>query len=352
MRRLIPYLIVWSLGSARAETLEDAVRVLGRRVLDKLSVQERVVLQTRFLAPVLARERDRVDRSLREVLNRQAGAPAAAQLRVTVSAGMAHRVLVAEFSRGEEFAILMAEYDPAAEVPRAVQPHPRLERALLWEQDERILDAAAGPGSRGEFWVLDTERLSLRDRQGEVLRQTRVRRADSPWPRDVRGKLSFADGEARALLPGGQSGWPIAASFEAQPAGPNEFSSNGGKDRFFTAARVSANALVLAGADGKMRWSEAGAVRELEGPWGSEVTALANPCGSGLPLVLMSGRDGQSIGMFEPAARALRALGEGMILPGTLSALWPSEGDESATAVVRTPAGRYAAYRIFAGCGR
>ena len=352
MWRLIPLLIVWSLAAARAETLEEAVRVLGRRVLDKLSAQEKVAVQTRFLAPVLVRERDRVDRGLRDVLARQAGAPAAAQLRVTVSAGMAHRVLVAEFSRGEEFAILMAEYDPTAETPRAAQPQARLERAVLWEQDDWILDAVVAPGGRGEFWVLDTERLSLRDRQGEVLRQARVRRADSVWPRDVRGRIALADGEARALLPGGPGGWPIAGAFEAQPAGPNEFSANGVKDRFFTAARVSANALILAGADGKMRWSEAGAVRELEGPWASEVTALANPCGGGAALVLMSGRDGLSIGMFEPAGRTLRALGEGMTLPGTLSALWPSEGDESATAVVRTPAGRYAAYRIFAGCGR
>ncbi len=247
----------------------------------------------------------------------------------------------------------MAEYDPSAEAPRAAQPRPRLERALIWEQSERILDAASS-GGRGEFWVLDTERLTLRDRQGATMRQTRLRRPDSPWPRDGCARLTFSDGEPRVFLPGapGPSGWPIAVSFEAQPAGHNEFSGNGGKERFFTAARASPGALILAGVDGKMRWRDAGGSRELDGPWGSEVTALANPCGGGNLLLLMSSRDGQSLGMYEPSARALRSLGEGMTLPGMLSALWPAEGDESATAVVRTPAGRYAAYRIFAGCGR
>ncbi len=88
MWRLIQFLIALSLMAARAETLEDAVRLLGRRVIDKLAAQERVSVQTRLLDPVSARERDRVDRGLRDALAGHTGTTPTAQLRVTISAGM------------------------------------------------------------------------------------------------------------------------------------------------------------------------------------------------------------------------------------------------------------------------
>jgi hypothetical protein len=329
------------------------VRSLGRRVQARLVSLERISMQARALAPVPAGERDRVERGLRETLARNvAPAGASAQLRVTVSAAMAHRVLVAEFVRGEESAIMMAEYETSDAASRPMRARPVLERTLLWEQDERILDAAVVPG-QGDFWVLDTGGLTLRNRQGEAIRETRLRRNGDPWPRDVRGRLQMvAGGEPRAWLPGSGAGaWPVASGFEAMPSGENEFSAGGG-GRFFTAARISGSAVVLAGVDGRMRWSEAGAAaREIDGLWGTEVAALANPCGGGA-VVIASSRDGQSLGVYEPAPRALRAAGEVMTLPGTLSALWPAEGDTSATAVVRTAAGRYAAYRVSAGCNR
>jgi hypothetical protein len=300
-------------------------------------------MQTRALPPIPPGERERVDRGLREALAGHLGAASAAQLRVTVSATLTHRVLVAEFRRGEESAVMMADYD--AVESRPVRARPLLERTLLWEQDERILDAAASPET-GEFWVLDAEYLTLRNRQGEVQRQSRVRR-EQPWPRDVRGRVA---GNGRMWLPGDGSGpWPVAEGLDAAPAGENEFSL--GTARFFTAARISPAVVLLSGVDGRLRWSEGGPARELEGVWGSDVTALANPCGGGTAVVIVSSRDGQSLNLFEPAARTLRPMGEGMTLPGMLSALWPAEGD-AATAVVRTPAGRYAAYRIFAGCSR
>ena len=261
------------------------------------------------------------------------------------------RVLVAEFSRaGEEPAVMLAEYDTSDMVARPVRARPLLERALLWEQDDRILDVASGDG--GGFWVLDTERMTQRDRSGEVRRQVGVRRADVAWPRDVRGRVTVSSGEPHAWMPGSNA-WPLAPGLDASPAGENEFSTAGAKDRFFTAARVAPAAFVLAGVDGRMRWSEGGTQRELDGQWGSEVVALADPCrAGGGTIVVTSHRDGQSLGVFEPVARALRPAGDGMTLPGTLSALWPAEGDASATAVVRTPAGRYAAYRVFANCSR
>ena len=335
--------------------MDEAVRAMGRRVLTRLVPPERVALQTRGVAPLPPAEREQVERGLREALGRQTtakGGGATALLRVTVSAAMARRVMVAEFSRGEEAVIMMAEYDAPDAAPRPVRARPLLERTLLWEQDERILDAAVTP-ENGEFWVLDTERLTLRDRLGETRRQIRVRRDDVAWPRDVRGRIALGGGgEARAMLPGpGSTPWPLAPDFDAVPTGENEFSTAGVRDRFFTAARVSPSAVLLAGVDGKLRWSEAGVAREVEGLWGSEIAAVDNPCGAG-GLVIASSRDGQSLGVFEAAARALRPAGEGMTLPGILSALWPAEGVASATAVVRTAAGRYAAYRVFAGCSR
>ena len=340
MRRLIAVLPLF-FTVMPAETLEEAVRALGRRVESRLASADRVSIQTRGLPPVGAGERERVERGMRESLGRRlAPAGASAQLRVTISAAMARRVLVAEFARGDESTIMMTEYEPGDAAARPVRARPMLERAMLWEQDERILDAAAG-AENGEFWVLDTDGAVLRNRQGEVMRDLRVRRNGEPWPRDVRGRLVVAGAEPRVWLPGKPAGaWPVARGFEALPSGENEFAA--GTARFFTAARVSESALVLAGVDGRLRWSEGGSAREFEGQWGSEVAALANPCGDGAGAVLLvSSRDGLSLGVYEP--RTMRPAGEGMTLPGTLSALWPAEGETSAMAVVRTPAGRYAA---------
>ena len=66
LRRLIPILLMMQGGWA--ETLEDAVRALGRRVLTRLVSHERLSMQTRALPPILANERDRVERGLREAL--------------------------------------------------------------------------------------------------------------------------------------------------------------------------------------------------------------------------------------------------------------------------------------------
>lgn len=367
MRRPTPILLFLWLAQVSAATPEEALRELGRRLAARLGAQERLSIQTRALPPIPPSERDEVDRGLRVALGRHVAAAAPATVRVTVSAVIAQHVLVAEFRRGEEVSIMMADYEAPAAVRHPALARAVLERSLMWEQDEQILDAAAARPEVGELVVLDTERLTWRDRSGQVTRQLRVRR-DGPaaWPRDVRGRLSISSEGVRVWLPGwecragndgddghcatGATAWPLALQFQAAPAGSNEFSS-GGKDRFFGAARVTAGAVVLAGVDGRLRWSEAGAVRELDAAVGSEVVSLTNPC-DGSMVVVASSKDGQSLGVFDASPRGLRIAGEGMALPGTLTALWPADGEGAATAVVRTAAGRYAAYRVLASCSR
>ena len=367
MRRRTPILLFLWLAQLSAGTPEEALRELGRRLASRLGAQERLSIQTRALPPILPGERDEVDRALRLALGGHLSAAAPATVRVTVSAVIAQHVLVAEFRRGEEVSIMMAEYEAPVATRRPALARAVLERSLMWEQDEQILDATMARPEAGELLVLDTERLTWRDRSGQVTRQLRVRR-DGPaaWPRDLRGRLSVSGEGVRVWLPGwecragnnnvdghcaaGATAWPLAPQFQAALAGSNEFSS-GGKDRFFGAARVTASAVVLAGVDGRLRWSEAGAVRELDASVGSEVVSLTNPC-DGSSVLVASSKDGQALGVFDVSTRGVRAAGEGMALPGTLSALWPADGEGAATAVVRTAAGRYAAYRLLASCSR
>ena len=370
MRRPTPILLFLCLAQAVAATPEEAFRELSRRLAARLGAQERLSIQTRALPPIPPSERDEVDRGLRAGLGRHlAAAAAAATLRVTVSAAIAQRVLVAEFRRGDEVAIMMADYEPPTAIGRPAKSHAVLERSLMWEQDAQILDAAMAGPELAELLVLDAEHLTWRDRAGQSTRTLRVRRDGSgAWPRDLRGRVMVSNEGVRVWLPGwecragnrggddgrcgpGSSPWPVASQFEAAPASSNDF-TGAGKDRFFTAARVTPTALLLAGVDGKLRWSEAGAPIEIDATVGSEVVSLTNPC-DGRTVVAASGKDGQSLGVFEASPRGLRPAGEGMVLPGTLTALWPAAGGEgAATAVVRTAAGRYAAYRVLAGCSR
>ena len=368
MRRLTPILLFLCLVQAFAATPEEALRELSRRLVAKLGAQERLSIQTRALPPILPGERDEVDRGLRVALGRHIAAAAPATLRVTVSAAIAQRVLVAEFRRGDEVAIMMAEYEPPTAIGRPASTHAVLERSLMWEQDAQILDATMTGPELGELLILDAEHLTWRDRSGQSTRALRVRRdGTAGWPRDLRGRVMVSSEGVRVWLPGwecragnhggddgrcgpGSSPWPVASQFQATPASSNDFTS-GGKERFFTAARLTPAAVLLAGVDGRLRWSEAGSLVELDAPVGSEIVSLTNPC-DGKTVVVASGKDGQSLGVFEASSRGLRPAGEGMVLPGTVTALWPAGGEGAATAVVRTAAGRYAAYRVLAGCSR
>ena len=134
------------------------------------------------------------------------GAPWAAEIRLTV-VGESHALspLVAELRRGDERQILL---DSWPRTPPPSQPGANsdvrtgaaqvtLEKKLIWEQDQPILDAIRLDDS---VLVLDASRLLL-IRGEERLESVLIPRLH-PLPRDMRGRLLPKDSEFTAWLPG------------------------------------------------------------------------------------------------------------------------------------------------------
>src|SRR5262249_48173420 len=76
-----------------------------------------------------------------------------------------------------------------------------LERKLIWEQDEQILDIAFPSGA---MLVLSPSQVTLYTRAGGQweLRQSLRLTPGHPWPRDLRGRLRVNGAAFEAYLPG------------------------------------------------------------------------------------------------------------------------------------------------------
>lgn len=303
--------------------------------------------------------------------------PATAEIQLTISENLTGFLLVAEIHRGgarqvliESFPRATATTPPVTELP----PQVMLEKKLLWEQDRPILDAIeTGAG----LLVLDATRVLLvhgDDRQSAPIPATH------PWPRDMRGHLSAGDGGFTAYLPGticqgateaqlslacrdSQDPWLIAPSvlatfspdrniflghLDIAPGGPHDLPP------FYSAAATGDGAgdgWIVAAADGRTTlytgvWEPAGTL----GPWGSDLAAIATPCGRRILATRPTGLDeGDAIQPYAVVDHTANAACLALDFSGPITALWSSGG--SATVVSHDlETGRYAAYSLAPAC--
>ena len=326
-----------------------AARDLARNVAIAVA-REPVTLTVRNLSSLGPADVAEIQRAFESEL--RTSAPAAADVRVTVSDNLSEFVLAAEIGRHGERQVLLESWPRgSAAAPANSGPRIVLDRKLLWEQDQPILDAAQAGASTA---VLDQARVLLIE--GSAQRSAPIP-AVRPWPRDLRGRLSFSGPALTAWLPGmvcrgsvepqlsincqdSPDPWLLAPGlFAAFAPARNYFDghvyvSPGGARQvppFYSAAVVGGE------------WMASG------GQWG-DVAAVETACGVRVLATHNSSRaEPDSIQPFEVTGGTPRAAGPALEFSGPVTALW-SNGS-TATAIARDlETGRYAAFSLAPAC--
>ena len=310
-----------------------------------------------------------------------------AEAHVTVSENASHFLLVEEASRGDERQVWIASWkrdETAAALPAGIA----LEKKLVWEQAEPILDIAFPPAG---MLVLSPSSITLYSRNGaqwEAQRTVALSPA-RPWPADLRGRLRLKGAVFQALLPGMQcdgttepalsadchasdEAWVLESGSRALlladfTATRNYFggrvTTQSGQRKtvtpFFSAASVESQGRtlwLLAALDGRMQVFDASLdpAGTSTAQWGSDIAGTDAHCGTGSQvLATRPGDRGQpdTIQAFTMVDRTPTPLTEAVDFPGPVLALWTSGGN-SVTVVVRDlRTGKYSAYAVTVVCG-
>jgi hypothetical protein len=297
-------------------------------------------------------------------LGTRIGEPAA-EAQITISENATAYLLVEEFRKGDDRQVWMASWKRAATTSA---PPVTIEKRLLWEQDEPILDAAPAPDSLYVLTPTAVIRVSPR--------QTAPIAASRPWPRDLRGHIRLNGAGLQVYLPGlscsgtlepltvtckpSDESWTIESGSRALllanfAAGRNFFdgrvmTQSGARKTiapFYSAAAADAF-WILATTDGRAEIYD-GAMERVgtAGLWGSDVAGVDTRCG-GAPIVLATrpGEGPDAVQAYAIVNRTAVAAGAAAEMPGPVTALW-SPG----VAIVRT-GGRYQAYALTVSCAQ
>jgi len=315
-----------------------------------------------------------------------------AELRLTLSENQSQYLLVEEARKGDERQVWMAAWKRAAPAAAAL-PGMALDRKLVWDQEEQILDVAFPAAG---MLVLSPSKVTLytpRENGSWEPRRAVPLAPGKPWPRDLRGRLRVTGASFQAFLPGMECGgaaepslslecragdepWVLESGSRATllahfAATRNHFDGRVATPTglrktiapFYSAASAGErqstgeqNQLLwlMAMLDGRTQVFDAwldpvGAIAS----WGSDIAGTAASCGGGSQvLATRSGDAGEpdAIQAFAIVNHAAAPLTAPVEFAGPVTALWPSS-TTSALAVVRNPTGRYAAYVITVVCG-
>jgi hypothetical protein len=374
-----------------AEDLNGAAHDLARQTAAFAGEGEPVAVEFRnasSLGPVeFGQARGAFEAALKEAGLRVGGVAPVAELRLTLSENQSQYLLVEEARKGDERQVWMAAWK-RAEPAAAASPGMALDKKLVWEQEEQILDVAFPAAG---MLVLSPSKVALytQHENGSWALQRAVPLAPArSWPRDVRGRLRVTGASFQAFLPGmacggsaepalsmecraGDEPWVLESGSRATllanfAATRNHFdgrvaTGTGLKKTiapFYSAASVvEQNRLLwlLALLDGRTQIFDAGLdpVGAIAS-WGSDIAGTEASCGGGSQVLATRPGDAgepDAIQSFAIANRAARPLTAPVEFAGPVTALWPSSAT-SALAVVRdTLTGRYAAYVITVVCG-
>lgn len=371
-----------------ADDLHGAARELARKTVALAGRGETVSVMWHNVSSLGVAELSRA-RTVFEAAVREAGAraveAASGEASITLSENASQYLLVEEIRKGDERHVWIAAWNRSS-AARTVPPAVTLERKLLWEQDEPILDAAF-PGEL--MLMLSASKVSWFTRQNG--QWTPAQKVDLPashnWPRDLRGRLRANGAGLQAFLPGmscrvtvqpaavecraSDEPWVLESGARSLllanfAAGRNHFdgrvtTQTGAKKvvaPFYSAAAVEENGKplwLLAMVNGETQMFDAGFEAAAQIPsWGSDIASVETHCGGGNPVLATRASDAQgpdAVQAFAIVNRAAVPLASPAELPGPVTALWPSGGGSAVAVVHDLQTGKYAAYIITVSCG-
>jgi hypothetical protein len=384
-------LLLWTapLASA-AENFDGAVRELAARTALLAGAGTPVSIACHNASSLDAAYVTRL-RAAFENLLRQAGGhagqgAAAVDVSLTLSENATDYLLVEEARKGDERTVWIATWKRVA----AGQPPVAgvgLEKKLVWEQEEPILDLAI---SGDAMLVLAPSRITLLERSADRWepRLSMRLKPPGPWPRDLRGRLHLSAPSFQAFLPGmacqgatepelslecrpGDQPWmlasgsraPLAANFAA---GRNYFDgrvvtqagSMHSAPPFFSAAAVEDRAstywlLALADGHAEMFDNNFNALAPLPS-WGSDLAGIDGRCGAATQVLATRASDGNepdAIQSWALADRTAAPLTAPILFPGPVTALWTASSDSALAVAHNLASGRYEAYVVTLACG-
>lgn len=318
-------------------------------------------------------------------------APADAQVAIAVSRNVDGYLLVAAITMSGNEQIVVAPVAATQTLPGPPGAQPVLQRKVVWQQTDPILDfAEASPDSNHTLWyILEPNRLSAYEFDGA----SQILHEDQPFSRlytsrDSRGRLMLAD-------PTHVAAWVAAVKCDGtwNPGFSLNCSPNVGQQwpmdtvnwtydpshNYFTGAVAlsagvatqyppydsaafppgasggSSSRWIIAGLDGQalLFTGSAQASATFFG-WGSDILSLNSACGpTWQVLVTGSGdwTDPDRIQLYQIADRQATAVGEPLQFSGPILSLWPSSDNQSARVVFRNlQTGMYEASLVSVSC--
>ncbi|HWB98718.1 MAG TPA: hypothetical protein VG672_18545, partial [Bryobacteraceae bacterium] len=210
-RLVLPGLFLAAQFALTAQNLDDAARDLARQVISAAGSRDPVFLSLRNLsslgADAVTKIRDVLEGELRAQGLRLADRPSNPELRLTLSENLNRYLLVGQLRRGEEQQVFMTSMPRReATAEAATDTFLVIEKKLVWEQDDPILDLALveHTDAPANLLVLDPQKVTLYahgDNGWQAQRSQNLPAATS-WPRDPRGRLVVNAVGFQVYIPG------------------------------------------------------------------------------------------------------------------------------------------------------
>jgi hypothetical protein len=348
------FLLLMIAVAARADTLDEAVAALAKRVAARLEASETARITSRNISSLPATDAMKAQTALTRALQRRVRNPVQVELTLTISENPRGYLLVAEIRRENETVVEMAEFQNASSVVQARAPF-AIESKLLWEQEIPILDVALLADS---MLVLDTAGLIRYERrEGKWERAAAVEL--SVLVRDPRGSLEPIGDSITIHEPGTTCTVPTKMTAPAQCEDGGRFKTSRNtqdphdwRGEFFASAELGGDTLV-AEVDGRIHiYDAAHAPQAAFDSWGSDF-ALITACGGRHVAAAAAGdtASSDSIALYDVANRAPVRISEPIGLSGPVTALWPA-GDGAMVVARNLSTGKYAAYSLTLDCSR
>lgn len=373
-------------SSSAADDLPGAARELVRKTVTLAGPRGSVTAIYRNLSSLPEADLSQVRREFDSAFPAAADTSSQVDVRLTLSENDTQFFLVEEARKGDDSQVWISSW-PRSQPAQTALSGVALEKRLIWEQDEQILDVAM----TGDLMaVLSPSQIGVYAREGSVwkVRQSAPITPPRPWPRDLRGHLRIQGTRIQGRLPGLQceGAAPPAFSWDCKPADEPWVLESGSrslilagfrKDRnyfdgsittqngtrksaapFYSAASVEdpgGTLWLLALVDGRTQVYDASFEPAAAIPgWGSDIAGITARCAGGSPVLATRAGDAtepDAIQAFAIVNRAPVSLGASTLFPGPVTALWRSTAT-SAVAVTRDVTRRkYAAYEVTLACG-
>jgi hypothetical protein len=349
------FLLVMIALAARADTLDDAVVALAKRVSARLQASETVRITSRNVSSLPAAEAAKAQTALARALQRRIRNPMQVELTLTMSENLRGYLLVAEIRRENETMVEMAEFQSVPSLTKPSRAPFTIESKLLWEQEMPILDVALLADA---MLVLDTAGLIRYERQEG--KWERAAALELPVVvRDPRGRLETNPDAITIHEPGVTCTAPVKMTAPAQCADGGEFKAarntqdlHDWRGEFFSSAELGGDSIV-AQVDGRIHiYDGAHAPQAVFDGWGSDFVTIA-ACGGRHIAAAAAGdlASSDTIALYELPNRTPVRVSEPLEFPGPVTALWAA-GEGAMAVALNLSTGKYAAYSLTLDCSR